>query len=189
MSKKRAKETNPTIASDEEYLRILAELTRLAKRYSAAARKHGLDPEEVYGRVLVKIHKTRKKIPRDRGQAAYVYSVFETCLADEGKSDTRWRKKRAHASAHALRRREHQSEAVEAEQERCVRLGEIGGALAKLPADLQEAISILWDHKALGETLVSLERKYGCCPNTLRSYMARGKEWIRENWPHLKDLM
>lgn len=84
----------PKITSEEEYVEALPSLRQLARRFSCQVARFNVDSEDVFARMMEGIHKNRFRIPKETGQAAYVYRIFRTCLSEERRLAGRLRKTR-----------------------------------------------------------------------------------------------
>jgi DNA-directed RNA polymerase specialized sigma24 family protein len=180
----------PKFEDYEEYVAALPAILDYAYRLCKRARSANVEPDEVFGRMLVKIQTYWYNIPKGTGQTTYLWRIYYSCLMNELKSTGRstfsaqknkpWMEIRLIALSEAARSEPLVGDGLS--DFRKVLNAELRGkyGIHTLILILREAKGMKWDKVA---ALVGFSVK------TCQKYNKIIKIRFRECYPHFRDLL
>ncbi len=179
----------PKFRNHDEFIMESPRLCERARRLSRLARRAGVEPDEVFGRIIGKLPRHWQNIPRYRGQSAYLRSVFNTCLADAIRADARriieippekpWVQENLEQLTDKPSNRMESSEVFAVLNLALIELDAID-SLGTWILVLRDGCACKWKEIALAA---------GLCIPTCRHRRNRMREIFRARFPHLRCLL
>lgn len=179
----------PKFAHYEEFVGALPRILERALRYSRISRRYGVQPEEVYSRMLGKIQKNWHRIPKQVGQATYLWQIFRSCLFDELKAISRSTILADPGKPWASQSLDVMSETAIVDSDRGLDFREVAEAIEKLQKDYPVHTRILALRGVFDCKWAEISAAVGLCQRTCQNYYRDIRSIFCERYPHLRELL